>query len=145
MFSISSIASSMMPMQPIAQKAEAPRELAQHVKNTNPVDVFETQDGSVRASRLDNAEREMPIMKQSDQEEFREVFHRFIGTTLYGQMLRSMRQTQSKPAYFDGGRAEELFQQQLDQVLVDKMTRATSKSMSDSMFKQMNRKTLVGQ
>ena len=72
-----------------------------------------------------------------DREEFRNVFHQFVGTTIFGQMLKSMRQTQQKPAYFDGGRAEEIFQQQLDQKLVDKITEATSKTMSDPMFKLM--------
>jgi hypothetical protein len=134
MLSISSITSAMMPAQTaVAKKPEAPREL----QTTNPVDTFETQDGAVKATRFD-----MQVVKKEDQDEFREVFHRFIGTTMYGQMLKGMRQSQSKPAYFDGGRAEEMFQHQLDEVIVDKMTRATSKTMSDAMFTQMNRRTM---
>lgn len=72
-----------------------------------------------------------------DDEEYRKVFHQFVGETLYGQMLKSMRETQEKPAYFHGGRAEELFQGQLDQMLVEKMTQATSMTLSDVMFRQM--------
>ena len=76
-------------------------------------------------------------MTSEDREEFRKVFHQFVGQTLYGQMLKSMRETQQKPAYFHGGRAEEIFQGQLDQVIVDKMTAATSNSLDDAMFQLM--------
>jgi len=81
---------------------------------------------------------EKPDASQSkDNDEFRKVFHQFVGTTMYGQMLKSMRATQEKSPYFDGGRAEEIFQSQLDEKLVDKITEASSKSVSDPMFKLM--------
>ena len=81
---------------------------------------------------------EKPDASQSkDDSEFRKVFHQFVGTTMYGQMLKSMRATQEKSPYFDGGRAEEIFQSQLDEKLVDKITEASSKSVSDPMFKLM--------
>jgi len=70
-----------------------------------------------------------------DDSEFRKVFHQFVGETLYGQMLKSMRNTQQKPAYFDGGHAEEIFQMQLDQTLVTKMAEAGSTKITDPMFK----------
>ena len=73
-----------------------------------------------------------------DDSEFKKVFHQFVGEVLYGQLLKSMRNTQSKPAYFDGGRAEEIFQQQLDQTLVEKMSEAGSKTITDPMFELMN-------
>ena len=67
-------------------------------------------------------------------DQLREVFHDFVGQTFYGQMFQAMRQTVHKSAYFDGGRAEEIFQTQLDQVLAEKMTDATAESLSDPMF-----------
>ncbi|MDR1492432.1 MAG: rod-binding protein [Planctomycetaceae bacterium] len=92
----------------------------------------------ITSSTLPLAEKtpEAPdVSKNADKEEFRKVFHQFVGATLYGQMLKSMRQTQQKTPYFDGGRAEEIFQQQLDQQLVDRVTEASSRTVSDPMFK----------
>ena len=86
---------------------------------------------------------EAPDAAQSkNDDEFRRVFHQFVGTTLYGQMLKSMRATQEKNPYFHGGRAEEIFQSQLDEKLVDQLTEASSRSVSEPMFKLMtiNRK-----
>ncbi|MDR0610641.1 MAG: rod-binding protein, partial [Planctomycetaceae bacterium] len=93
-------------------------------------DVYERSDGSevVRHDirhKLLNVNNETPI---SDEEKrFRDVLHQFVGQTLFGQMLKSMRATQEKNPYFHGGRAEEIFQSQLDMVLTEKMTQATSK------------------
>ena len=39
-----------------------------------------------------------------------------------------------KPAYFHGGRAEEIFQQQLDQVLAEKMAEASADTFAGPMF-----------
>jgi Rod binding domain-containing protein len=51
-------------------------------------------------------------------------------------MLSSMRKTQRKPAYFHGGRAEEIFQGQLDQRLVDSLTAAKGGELADAMYHQ---------
>ena len=69
--------------------------------------------------------------------ELREAFDRFVGTTFYGQMLSSMRKTVGKPAYFHGGRAEEVFTAQLDQQLAEQMTQATRGQVSGAMFELM--------
>lgn len=66
--------------------------------------------------------------------ELREAFDQFVGETFYGQMLASMRKTQGKPAYFHGGRAEEIFQGQLDQVLAEQLTKANANTLSGPMF-----------
>lgn len=70
----------------------------------------------------------------------REVFDDFVGQTFYGQMLGAMRQSQKKPAYFHGGRAEEVFQQQLDQILAESMTKAGVDSLAGPMFELFNLK-----
>jgi Rod binding domain-containing protein len=51
-------------------------------------------------------------------------------------MLASMRKTQGKPAYFHGGHAEEIFQGQLDQQLVKRLTSAQSGRLSQAMYEQ---------
>src|SRR6056297_2762513 len=57
--------------------------------------------------------------------ELKEAFTEFVGQTLFGSMLASMRKTVGKPAYMHGGRTEEVFQQQLDQLIVEDMTKAS--------------------
>lgn len=49
-------------------------------------------------------------------------------------MIKSMRSTVDKPAYFHGGRGEEVFQKQLDQVFVERMTEATADHLGGPMF-----------
>jgi len=64
----------------------------------------------------------------------REAFQSFVGQTLFGQLLKAMRKTMGKPAYFHGGRAEEIFQNQLDQVLAEKISQASADKFSGPMF-----------
>ena len=66
--------------------------------------------------------------------EAREAFDQFVGQTFFGQLMSSMRKTVGKPAYFHGGRAEEIFQSQLDQVLSEEMTNATADQFTGPMF-----------
>ncbi len=72
--------------------------------------------------------------KTDDVGETREAFDKFVGTTFFAQLLSSMRKTVEKPAYFHGGRAEEVWQSQMDQVLVDKMSESSSDRLTDPMF-----------
>jgi Rod binding domain-containing protein len=78
----------------------------------------------------------------SGKSEVREAFDSFVGETFYAQMLKSMRKTVTKPAYFHGGRGEEVFRSQLDQVLAEKMAKADSGGLSDSMFEQFSLQSL---
>lgn len=113
-------------------------------------DIYERADGSemtrrqiqqtVQQTMQQNMQQDLPAeepLKSDNEKRFREVLHQFVGQTLFGQMLKSMRATQEKNPYFHGGRAEEIFQSQLDMVLTDKMTQATSKTLSEPMYKLM--------
>ena len=73
-----------------------------------------------------------------DQKELRKAFDNFVGETFYGQMLGSMRKMTGKPAYFHGGRAEEVFRGQLDQVLAEEMTEASAETFTGPMFELFN-------
>jgi len=68
-------------------------------------------------------------------EDLRKAFQDFIGQTLFSQMISSMRSTQDGAAYFDGGRAEKIFQGQLDQILSEELSEASASKISDPMFK----------
>lgn len=72
----------------------------------------------------------------AEQLEVREKFDQFVGESLFGQMLKSMRKTLDKSAYFNGGRGEEVFQSQLDQLLVQKLSEASAQELSGPMFEQ---------
>ncbi len=72
----------------------------------------------------------------ADAEEVREAFSSFIGEAFYGQMMKSMRSTLNKPAYFHGGRAEEMFQSQLDQQLAQEWAADSGDRFAEPMFEQ---------
>ncbi len=58
-------------------------------------------------SKSSKAESSRPA--DAKQDHVRKAFDNFVGETFYGQMLKEMRKTVGKAAYFDGGRAEEVF------------------------------------
>jgi peptidoglycan hydrolase FlgJ len=76
---------------------------------------------------------ETPSVPES--EELRKAFQDFVGQTLFSQMIASMRTTQGEVAYFNGGRAEKIFQGQLDQMLSEELSNASASKISDPMFK----------
>ena len=73
----------------------------------------------------------------------REAFQDFVGQTFYGQMLKAMRKSTGKAAYFNGGHAEEVFQQQWDQVLAEKLSQASAEQFSGPMYElfSLNRRS----
>jgi Rod binding domain-containing protein len=75
-----------------------------------------------------------PAGAAKDERELRAAFDSFVGEVFYGQMLKAMRKTTGKPAYFHGGRTEEIFTQQLDQVLAEKLSATSAQSLSGPMF-----------
>lgn len=66
--------------------------------------------------------------------ETRQAFDQFVGQTFFSQLLGEMRKSVGKPAYMHGGRAEEVFQGQLDQMLAERMTEASAESFTGPMF-----------
>jgi len=72
----------------------------------------------------------------AEAKEVRDTFRTFIGESFFGQMLKSMRSTQGKAAYFHGGHAEEVFRGQLDQTLAQEMTKSSADKIADPMFRQ---------
>ena len=67
-------------------------------------------------------------------DEVRGAFDDFVGQTFFNQLLTEMRKTQTKPAYFHGGQAEEIFQAQMDQVLAERLSDSTADTFSGPMF-----------
>jgi Rod binding domain-containing protein len=75
-----------------------------------------------------------PSANAADNPALRKAFDQFVGQTFYGQMLQSMRKSQSKSAYFNGGRAEEVFTQQLDTALTKKLSETSASKLSGPMY-----------
>jgi peptidoglycan hydrolase FlgJ len=69
-----------------------------------------------------------------NKDQLREKFTQFVGETFYGQMIKSMRSTVGKAAYFDGGQAEKAFQGQLDQQLAEQLTKSTAERFAKPLF-----------
>jgi hypothetical protein len=97
-------------------------------------DVFERSDGTV-VTRFDQPQTE--TLAEANDKQFRELLHQFIGQTLFGQMLKSMRATQEKNPFFHGGQSEEIYQSLLDMELTEQMTKASSRTISEPMYKLM--------
>jgi len=96
-----------------------------------------TNVSSARASDpawLSPAKPKPPSPDDGQDQEVRQAFQSFVGQALFGQLLKAMRKTVGKPAYLHGGRAEEIFQQQLDQVLAEKIAVTSADKFSDPMF-----------
>ena len=71
---------------------------------------------------------------KTDDSELKEAFDDFVGQTFYSIMLKQLRASVGEPAYFHGGRAEEVFQAQLDQIIAEDLSDASGDSLSGSMF-----------
>ena len=91
------------------------------------------QLNSVKPLRPEPASAQQQL---ADAKKVQETFRSFVGEAFFGQLLKSMRSTQGKPAYFHGGQAEEVFRSQLDQTLSQEMTAASADKIADPMFRQ---------
>ena len=69
-----------------------------------------------------------------DKDELRDKFTQFVGETFYGQMIKSLRSTVGKAAYFDGSQAEKAFRSQLDQQLAEHLTESTAERFAKPLF-----------
>jgi Rod binding domain-containing protein len=98
--------------------------------------------GAIEAARSAPAAAKPPPPASHDDARLRKAFNSFVGQVFFGQMLKAMRKTLGKPAYFHGGQAEEIFQQQLDQVLGEKLAEASGSKLSDPMLElfKLNRR-----
>jgi hypothetical protein len=74
--------------------------------------------------------------ENGQREELREKFTQFVGEAFFGQMIKAMRSTVGKPAYFHGGRGEDAFQGQLDQKMAEELAEKSASRFADPMFER---------
>ncbi|HET6424234.1 MAG TPA: rod-binding protein [Planctomycetaceae bacterium] len=67
------------------------------------------------------------------------TFQKAFAGMLFGQMLKAMRATVGKPAYLHGGQAEEMFQQQLDQTIVESLSTTHGGDYVGELYDQFRR------
>lgn len=67
-------------------------------------------------------------------DKLKEAFQDFVGQTFFSEMLKSLRSTEQPSKYFHGGRAEEIFKGQFDQVLAEELSDASASKIADPMY-----------
>ena len=93
----------------------------------------------VQVIKTSGTNQKFPEIKKSETT-LQQAFQDFFAGTFYKQMFQSLRKMHSKPAYFHGGRAEEVFQSQMDQQVAENLARDQGSSFSDPMFSVFARK-----
>lgn len=92
---------------------------------------------SVAGTAQQKAQAEPPAIRTNQPEsdaQLKQAFYDFVGQTFYGHLMAAMRKTVPKSTYFHGGRAEEVFQNQLDQVFAENMARASAHTFAEPMY-----------
>lgn len=69
----------------------------------------------------------------------KEAFRDFVAGTFYRELFKSLRSGENKPAYFHGGRAEEIFRGQLDQIVTEDLAKSHGAQLSDPLFSAFSR------
>jgi len=69
-----------------------------------------------------------------DTPELKQAFTDFVGQTFFGELMKQMRATLDKPAFFHGGMGEEIFQSQLDHIMVERISDNSASKLSDPMY-----------
>ena len=100
----------------------------------------QTANSQLSPPYLSTAERLMESNQANDSVrealKTREALASFVGETFFHQMIKAMRTSVGKPAYFHGGQAEEIFRSQLDQTLSETMTAASAAQFTRPMFER---------
>jgi Rod binding domain-containing protein len=75
---------------------------------------------------------------QGEHEQLREAAEKLVSTSLIMPMFEQMRNDPLAANLFHGGRGEKIFQQQMDQVLSDRIAGATRFDLVDAVYKQLS-------
>jgi peptidoglycan hydrolase FlgJ len=69
-----------------------------------------------------------------DTPELHKAFTDFVGQTFFGELVKQMRASVHKSAFFHGGMGEDIFQTQLDQIMVERISETSAATFSDPMY-----------
>ncbi len=91
--------------------------------------------GSEAASSVEApAQLSLPTTSGPAQNDLKDAFQDFVGQTFFGEMIKAFRTTQQPSKYFHGGRAEEIFQGQFDQVLSETLSDSSAEQIANPMY-----------
>lgn len=101
-----------------------------------PIPAALASQGAQATSALLGSPADDSLQTPSDSgaDDLKEAFQDFVGQTFFGEMIKSFRTMQQPSKYFHGGRAEEIFQGQFDQVLTEKLSDASAEKIADPMY-----------
>ena len=105
----------------------------------NPISTPTYTPPAANLTKLNQAGEAVKQNESDSSDEVKKTFTSVFGEMLYFEMLKGMRKTLDKPAYFNGGQAEEMFTQQLDQVISQKMAETTGDSLLGQTFEASRR------
>jgi len=96
---------------------------------------------SLFGSRLDHAR----TAGKSDKDQLRELTEMLVSTAFISPMFEQMRSDPLAANLFHGGRGEEVFQQQFDQVYADRIASASRMGLADALYNQLSQDPAAGQ
>ncbi|UCG15727.1 MAG: hypothetical protein JSV19_10575 [Phycisphaerales bacterium] len=75
--------------------------------------------------------------REAAERKVRETLDQAYGTVFYGTLLKQLRASSLKGEYMHGGRGEEVFQAQLDQVLVERISDARGFDLGEARIREL--------
>lgn len=72
--------------------------------------------------------------------QLRQATDKLVGSLFYGTLLRQMRSSVLKGPYGHGGRGEEVFAAQLDQIFAERMGEARTTNLSEAVVRRYGAK-----
>jgi|GEM_PF-5984107 len=79
-------------------------------------------------------------LRSKDQSKLRDTFNEAVAATFYRQMFKALRASTGQAGLLANSQSEKMFQQQLDEILIEKMSQATGGDFSSDLFEQQFRK-----
>lgn len=68
--------------------------------------------------------------------QLRQVAGQVVGSVFYGKLLQTMRDSTLKGEYGHGGRGEEIFQAQMDQILAEEAGQARGFDLAEAIYRR---------
>ena len=110
-----------------------PSSISPHVAATQHLDLM-----AARSSAASPNTKAATLSVENPEE--RRLFDQYIAGNFFKQMLSAMRKTLDKPAYFHGGKMEEMIQEKfLDPALAESMAKSSAASFTDPMYELYKR------
>jgi peptidoglycan hydrolase FlgJ len=75
--------------------------------------------------------------------ELKKVFTEFAAGSFYREMLSALRKSHGRPAYFDGGQAEQIFRAEMDRHIADDLAARHGEAFAGPLFENFSQQLLA--